>query len=1240
MSRFYKIILVPVFLIVSSMSYGQLASGTYTIGGTTPNYASFNAAVSAMSSGVLGPVTFLVRGGTYTEQVSMPSITGASALSPIVFRPDPTNTTPVILTFSPTTSTSNYTVNFSGGASFITFKGITITTSGTSYTRVLSFNASDNITIDSCDIIGASNVGTTSTNYSVIYNYSGSTNMSNNATFSNNHISGGSYAIYWYGSSSSALEVNNTFINNIVDNYYIRGIHSYYQDNISLIGNEFMNDGTYSSASGIYAFGNSGVTFSHNTLNITGSSGVDGIYLSGSDGTPAIPNKVFNNFVIVTGGSASTYGIYSTGNTQMNIDHNSINLLGGSSSSSAIYVTGTTTDTIRVRNNNLASQISAVAFYIPSTSPVVQADYNNLYSTGTDLAYYTPNYYTTLTAFQTASSTNANSVSVNPGYYTNTNLHTTSIAINNSGTPISYITDDIDGDARSSTPDIGADEFTPLASDAGISRIDTPAAVTCASNIVYATIHNYGTGTLTGVTVNWGVNSTAQSPVTFSFNLPSGADTTVYLGSTSYSNGDVVYAYTVNPNGSAENPLGALNDTSTRIVNTGMSGIYTLGGPGADYYSYNSVVTDLLNRGVCGPVTISVNDSTYNEQVEIYPIPGASSTNTITFTSASGDSSQSILTFAPTSSAANYIVRLAGAEYVQFTKLSLISTGTTYGRVVEAQTGSNYNVFSNNIIRTTSTSTGTNTAVFYSSSSGSSRGNEILNNHIQGGYYGFYWYGNSATDRGKNLKVEGNTLYNQYYYATYFYYQDSLEFNRNKIYTGSNSNSITYGFRGSYISNFSIDGNDFNDSIGSYGYGIYLATSEGNLTDKAIIRNNMITKGDSLTGNYIYGIYLSSSGNIEVSHNSTNITSGAATATSIYVSGGGQIDVINNSFVLNNTGYGVYYSNSYSISRSDYNNIFVRNGGYVVVSDGWGYPTLGIWQNNTGFDPNSKNVDPNYHSRNDLHACNSNLDGTAQPGYASVDFDGQPRHITPDIGADEFLSNNFTLGPDTSFCAGSSVDIGFPSTYGSSFVWSTGETTSSITVSAPGTYTLITTGTCGGGTANIDVIQQSNPLPSFTYTNVNSYLTVVFTNTTPNGNTYLWDFGDGTTSTDVNPIHLFTTSGFHNVKLISTNECGTDSATIIINIQVVGLTETDFENLVSIYPNPTNGNFRVAMDGVEPGQYTLELLNLQGQVVYGEVVNSGTTYNHSVDVSGIAKGVYTLVLNGPSGKSVKKLIIQ
>lgn len=64
---------------------------------------------------------------------------------------------------------------------------------------------------------------------------------------------------------------------------------------------------------------------------------------------------------------------------------------------------------------------------------------------------------------------------------------------------------------------------------------------------------------------------------------------------------------------------------------------------------------------------------------------------------------------------------------------------------------------------------------------------------------------------------------------------------------------------------------------------------------------------------------------------------------------------------------------------------------------------------------------------------------------------------------------------------------------------------------------------------------------------------IQFTNTSTNAQTYKWDFGDGTTSTEKNPTHSYTTSGTKTVKLTGTSgtSVGYQSKTITITAKTV-----------------------------------------------------------------------------------------
>jgi len=76
--------------------------------------------------------------------------------------------------------------------------------------------------------------------------------------------------------------------------------------------------------------------------------------------------------------------------------------------------------------------------------------------------------------------------------------------------------------------------------------------------------------------------------------------------------------------------------------------------------------------------------------------------------------------------------------------------------------------------------------------------------------------------------------------------------------------------------------------------------------------------------------------------------------------------------------------------------------------------------------------------------------------------------------------------------------------------------------------------------ADEPIIEGPKPTVAFDYTV--SGQTITCTNTTTDADSYLWDFGDGQTSTELNPTHTFTTDGIFAVRLTATNANGTSTA--------------------------------------------------------------------------------------------------
>lgn len=104
----------------------------------------------------------------------------------------------------------------------------------------------------------------------------------------------------------------------------------------------------------------------------------------------------------------------------------------------------------------------------------------------------------------------------------------------------------------------------------------------------------------------------------------------------------------------------------------------------------------------------------------------------------------------------------------------------------------------------------------------------------------------------------------------------------------------------------------------------------------------------------------------------------------------------------------------------------------------------------------------------------------------------------------------------------------------------------------PGLYsvTLTAINTQGSSTFVRQQYIEAIPNPTSSFTYVKNGLTATFTNTSINATDYLWNFGDGFTSTLQNPVHTYANPGTYTVTLQSSNDCATTSSSQMITFSL------------------------------------------------------------------------------------------
>ena len=142
-------------------------------------------------------------------------------------------------------------------------------------------------------------------------------------------------------------------------------------------------------------------------------------------------------------------------------------------------------------------------------------------------------------------------------------------------------------------------------------------------------------------------------------------------------------------------------------------------------------------------------------------------------------------------------------------------------------------------------------------------------------------------------------------------------------------------------------------------------------------------------------------------------------------------------------------------------------------------------------------------------------------------------------------------------------------------------------------------------------------------------------------NTTVWDFGDGTTSTVQNPVHVYDSTGIFTVTLTASGICGSDAQTQTVTTQLVNTEDVlKVADNISVFPNPSNGQYTVSIEGLTK-DLTLKIVDVQGRVLrQWQYDNPTTNFIQNIDISDVAEGVYFLQVQTADGLDVVRLIKQ
>ncbi|MEM1318668.1 MAG: S8 family serine peptidase [Bacteroidota bacterium] len=152
--------------------------------------------------------------------------------------------------------------------------------------------------------------------------------------------------------------------------------------------------------------------------------------------------------------------------------------------------------------------------------------------------------------------------------------------------------------------------------------------------------------------------------------------------------------------------------------------------------------------------------------------------------------------------------------------------------------------------------------------------------------------------------------------------------------------------------------------------------------------------------------------------------------------------------------------------------------------------------------------------------------------------------------------------------------------------------------------------------------------------------TVSFTSTASDLTPHSWDFGDGNTSTDINPVHTYAAPGDYDVILTLSNACDTLEIEKEVSISIVSIFDPQLQHSVQVMPNPNRGHFDLQLLSNVAEQLDIRLLDNQGRLILQKTFNSAAGQQTlQFTEERLPAGLYFLRLsNGQQNKTLKVIV--
>lgn len=236
----------------------------------------------------------------------------------------------------------------------------------------------------------------------------------------------------------------------------------------------------------------------------------------------------------------------------------------------------------------------------------------------------------------------------------------------------------------------------------------------------------------------------------------------------------------------------------------------------------------------------------------------------------------------------------------------------------------------------------------------------------------------------------------------------------------------------------------------------------------------------------------------------------------------------------------------------------------------------------------------------------------------------------------------------TEFCEMESVMFTDESINATSWDWNFGDGAEPASSSSQGPHT-VSYSTSGAKTVTLNIngsLTETKedfvnviPQPTAGFTFAGTNFTVEFTNSTTNATDYSWDFGDGNSSFETNPMHTYATAGTYTVTLNAANMDCEDENSQEVSVPLTGISTIVAGNTFEIYPNPNNGVFEVQLQKNYYPEF-IQVIDQSGRAIIDMDITKSKASTIPIDMENVESGIYFILMVSEGKTMSKKIIIK